>query len=88
MSHLQRRYTDYFYVNSGRGEKKHLQKKEYMKRDEFMKLFPFAQIPGANGVFPCNHEERDFLSKKKKRNNTRTRMKRRNKARVRARISK
>lgn len=27
MSHLQRRYTDYFYVQRGKGEKARLQKK-------------------------------------------------------------
>ena len=85
MSHLQRRYTDYFYREEGKGDKKKLIKVPYMTREEFMKI-PMAVLPGPNAVFPCKHEKRDFLSKKgKKHNHTHARMKRKHKARMKAR---
>lgn len=88
MSHLQRRYTDYFYVEQGKGTKKHLVKVPYMKRKEFMAMYPMAVLPGPNGVFPCEHEERGFLPKKgKKHNRTHGRMKRKRKSRIKARQS-
>lgn len=51
-----------------------------------MKMYPMAVAPGANAVFPCKHEQRDFLSKKgKKHNRTHACMKRKRKARLKAR---
>ena len=86
MSHLQRRYTDYFYVQRGKGEKARLQKVQYMKRADFIKANPGVPLPGEDGVFPCQHEERGFVSKKgKKRNHTHRAWKRRNKGRIKAR---
>lgn len=86
MSHLQRRYLDYFYVEQGKGTKKKLVKVPYMKRNKFMAKFPMAVLSGPNAVFPCEHEKRDFLSKKgKKHNHTHARMKRKHKARMKAR---
>ena len=83
MSHLPRIYTDYYYRED---RKRNLVKHSYMKRDEFAKLYPFQPIPDASGVFPCKHEERGFVSERgRKSNHTRTRMKRRNKARIKAR---
>lgn len=85
MSHLQRRYLDYFYVEQGKGTKKKLVKVPYMKRKEFMDKFPMATLPAPNAVFPCEHEQRDFLPKKgKKHNRTHARMKRKRKARIKA----
>jgi hypothetical protein len=89
MSHLQRRYLDYFYVEQGKGTKKKLVKVPYMKPQKFMEMHPMAILSGPNAVFPCEHERRDFLSKKgKKHNRTRVRMKRNRKARVKARNQK
>lgn len=86
MSHLSRRYTDYFYREEGKGDKKKLIKVPYMTREEFMRMYPMAVLPSPNGAFPCQHEERGFLPKKgKKRNRTHARYKRKNKARIRAR---
>ena len=86
MSHLQRRYTDYFYREEYKGGKRKLIKVPYMKREKFMKMYPMAVLPGPNAVFPCKHEQRDFLSKKgKKHNHTHARMKRKHKARMKAR---
>ena len=86
MSHLQRRYTDYFYREEGKGNKKKLIKVPYMKRTDFMAMYPMAVLPCPNAVFPCKHEQRDFLSKKgKKHNHTHARMKRKHKARMKAR---
>ncbi len=86
MSHLQRRYTDYFYREEGKGNKKKLIKVPYMKRTDFMAMYPMAVLPGPNAVFPCKHEQRDFLSKKgKKHNHTHARMKKKHKARMKAR---
>ena len=86
MSHLQRRYTDYFYREEGKGDKKKLIKVPYMTREEFMKMYPMAVLPHPNAVFPCKHEKRDFLSKKgKKSNRTHARLKRKYKARAKAR---
>lgn len=55
MSHLQRRYLDYFYVEQGKGTKKKLVKVPYMKRKEFMDKFPMVILPAPNAVFPCEH---------------------------------
>ena len=86
MSHLQRRYTDYFYREEGKGEQKKLIKVPYMTREEFMRKYPMAVLPGPNAVFQCKHEKRDFLSKKgKKSNRTHARLKRKYKARAKAR---
>lgn len=86
MSHLQRRYTDYFYAQRGKGKKARLQKIPYMKRDDFIKANPGFIVPGENGVFPCPHEERGYLSKKgRKHNQTHRAWKRRNKGRIKAR---
>lgn len=86
MSHLQRRYTDYFYREEVKGNKKKLIKVPYMKRTDFMAMYPMAVLPCPNAVFPCKHEQRDFLSKKgKKHNHTHARMKRKHKARMKAR---
>lgn len=86
MSHLSRRYLDYFYRKSGKGKKNGLVKVPYMKRSEFIESNPMIPIQGANAVFPCEHEERGFLSKKgRKTNRTHARCKRRNKARIKAR---
>lgn len=86
MSHLQRRYTDYFYREEGKGNKKKLIKVPYMKRTDFMAMYPMAVLSGPNAVFPCKHEYRDFLSKKgKKSNRTHARLKRKYKARAKAR---
>lgn len=97
MSHLQRRYTDYFYVEVekkglfGRKTRK-LKKVYYLRQSEKILAAREKQlgisIPRLipNAVFPCQHEERGFLPKKgKKHNMTRTRMKRKNKARIKAR---
>lgn len=97
MSHLSRRYTDYFYreveVKNIFGKKrKQLKKIQYLHLSEkalqdieknlgysLIRSYPYA-------VFPCQHEERGFLSQKgKKSNHTHARYKRRNKARIRAR---
>ena len=86
MSHLQRRYTNYFYREEGKGDKKKLIKIPYMTHEEFMKMYPMAVPPDPNAVFPCKHEKRDFLSKKgKKSNRTHARLKRKYKARAKAR---
>ena len=86
MSHLQKRYTDYFYREEGKGGQKKLIKFPYMTRERFMGIYPKAVLPGPNAVFPCKHEQRDFLSKKgKKHNHTHARMKRKHKARMKAR---
>ena len=86
MSHLQRRYTDYFYREEGKGDKKKLIKVPYMTREEFMRMYPMAVLPGPDVVFPCKHEKRDFLSKKgKKSNRAHARLKRKYKARAMAR---
>lgn len=80
MSHLERRYTDYFYVEGKNGR---LIRMPYMTRREFLGKFPYSKLPGPNGVFPCEHEQRGFLPKMgKKSNHTHARMKRRRKARA------
>lgn len=82
MSHLSRRYTNFFYVEDGRK----LKRVFYLKRGEFLSRFPLSNLPGPNGIFPCDHEKRDFLSKKgKKHNTTHARMKRKHKARTKTR---
>lgn len=93
MSHLQKRYTDFFYIEElkkgpfGRTKRK-LKKKWYLTRKQFIELYPMQPWPSPNGVFPCQHEERDFLSNGgKKHNTTHRRMKRKNKARIKARRS-
>lgn len=86
MSHLSRRYLDYFYREGGKGKKEELVKVSYMKRSAFMEQNPMLAVQGLNAVFPCEHEERGFVSQKgKKSNHTHARYKRRNKARIRAR---
>lgn len=89
MAHLSRRYTDYFYREEGKGNKKKLIKVPYMTCEEFMRMNPMAVLPGPNAVFPFfprKHEKRDFISKKgKKHNHTHARMKRKHKARMKAR---
>lgn len=86
MSHLSRRYLDYFYRAEGKGRKEKLVKVSYMKRSAFMEQNPMLAVQGPNAVFPCEHEERGFVSQKgKKSNHTHARYKRRNKARIRAR---
>lgn len=69
MSHLQRRYLDYFYVEQGKGADKHLVKVPYMTRREFMDKHPMVVLPTTSPVFPCQHEERGFLPKKGKKKN-------------------
>lgn len=97
MSHLSRRYTDYFYreveVKNWLGKKKkqlkkvqylHLSEKALQDIEKSMGCSILRSYP--NAVFPCQHEERGFVSKKgKKSNHTHARYKRRNKARIRAR---
>jgi len=86
MSHLQRRYTDYFYREEYKGGKRELIKVSYMTREEFMRMYPMAVLPGPYAVFQCKREKRDFLSKKgKKHNHTHARLKRKYKARAKAR---
>lgn len=88
MSQLQRRYTDYYYVYSGNGRRRELIKVQYLTRNEFLEKNPMAVLAGPNPIFPCRHEERDFLPKNgKKRNHTHARMKRRRKARNRSRVA-
>ena len=100
MSHLHRRYTDYFYVEVEKkglfGRKtRELKKMYYLRQSE--KILAAEEkrlcisIPRIipNAVFPCQHEERLFLPMNgKKHNTTRSRMKRKNKARIKARKSK
>ena len=88
MSHLSRRYTEHYYVEGGKGklEKKdvlHLNSQKYIARQQVQGIVvqPY-EMPYA--VFPCQHEERGFVSPKKS-NRTHARYKRRNKARIRAR---
>lgn len=97
MSHLQRRYTDFYYREV---EKKNFfgKKRKELKKVEYLHLtekaiqdiekgmgYPIIRLY-PNAVFPCKHEERGFVSQKgKKSNRTHARYKRRNKARIRAR---
>lgn len=97
MSHLSRRYTDYYYVEVEKknffGKKKKVLKKVFYIRQSEKVLEAQEKALGIsiprqfpNAVFPCQHEERGFVSKKgKKSNHTHARYKRRNKARIRAR---
>jgi len=93
MSHLSRRYTEHYYVEGAKGklEKKdvlHLNSPKYiaMQQARGIAAHPY-EMP--NAVFPCQHEERGFVSSKgKKSNRTHARYKRRNKARIRARKTK
>lgn len=86
MSHLSRRYTNYFYTVEGKGRHARLVKTAYLTRQQFIEKFPMTPLPPASGMFPCEHERRDFLPKNGKHvNRTKARMKRRNKARIRAR---
>ena len=100
MSHLHRRYTDFYYVEVekksffGR-KKKELKKVYYIRQTEKVlqaqekalgisipRQFPYA-------IFPCEHEQRGFVSARgKKSNHTHARYKRKNKARIRARKQK
>ena len=96
MSHLSRRYTDYYYVEVEKktffGRKKKEQKKVYYIRqsEKFLQAQEKAHgtsIPRSypHAVFPCKHEERGFISANgKKSNHTHARWKRKNKARIRA----
>lgn len=85
MSHLSRRYTDYFYRVEKRKKGEHLIKVPYMKRAEFMLMYPMATLPGPSAIFPCEHEVRDFLSKKARRGNrAKFRRKNRRNARIKA----
>lgn len=86
MSHLRRRYLDYFYRDGGKGKKRELVKVQYIKRSESIAANHMIPVESANAVFPCEHEERGFLSRKgRKTNRTHARYKRRNKARIKAR---
>ena len=90
MSHLSRRYTEHYYVEGAKGKlvKKdvlHLNSPKYIANLQAQGIVaqPY-EIP--NAVFPCQHEERGFVSPKGKKNNrTHARYKRRNKSRIRAR---
>lgn len=90
MSHLSRRYTEHYYVEGKKGElvKKdvlHLNSPRYirMQKARGIPAYPYEH---PNAVFPCEHEQRGFLSKKgKKSNRTHARMKRKYKARAKAR---
>lgn len=100
MSHLRRRYTDYYYVEveekSFFGRKKKALKKVYYNSMSEKVLQAYEKAHGVSiprerpsAIFPCLHEERGFIPKRaKKRNHTHSRMKRRNKARIRARKAK
>lgn len=87
MSHLSRRYTEHYYVKEGKELVKkavlHTNSPYYIKH---LQARGIAASPTqmANGIFPCQHEDRGFVSKKKS-NRTHARYKRRNKARIRAR---
>lgn len=89
MSHLSRRYTEHYYVEeNGKLVKKdvvHVNSPRYIRNLALRGITaPVAQSP--NAVFPCQHEERGFVSAKGKHTNkTHARWKRKNKARVRAR---
>ena len=89
MSHLSRRYTEHYYVDGGKGKLKkkdvlHLNSPKYRRLQEARGFAAPFEMP--NAVFPCQHEDRGFLSKKgKKSNHTHARYKRRNKARIRTR---
>lgn len=83
MSHLQRRYTDYFYREEGKKGQKRLIKVPYLTREDIMRAGRMTALLCPNAVFPCEHEKRDFLSKKgKKSNRTHARLKRKYKARA------
>ena len=93
MSHLSRRYTEHYYVKGAKGR---LEKKDVLHLNS-PKNIRLQQVRGIaaqpyempNAVFPCQHEERGFVSAKgKKINHTHARWKRRNKARIRARKAK
>lgn len=90
MSHLSRRYTEHYYVvgKNGNLEKRdvlHTNSPKYIRTlQERGIAVPPITMP--NAIFPCKHEKRDFLSKKgKKHNHTHARMKRKHKARMKAR---
>lgn len=101
MSHLSRRYTDYFYVEVekkglfGRktGEKVlkkvhylHLSEKALQAQEKALGISIPRLRP--SGVFMCQREQRGFLPKSgSRKNRTARRMKRKNKARIRARKS-
>ena len=90
MSHLSRRYTEHYYVDGGKGklEKKdvlHLNSPKYIESQQARGI-AVQPLEMPNAVFPCQHEDRGFVSAKgKKSNRTHTRYTRRNKARIRAR---
>ena len=93
MSHLSRRYTEHYYVEGKKGklEKKdvlHLNSPKYIAMQQARGI-PLQPYEMPNAVFPCQHEERGFVSPNgKKSNRTHARMKRRNKGRIRARKAK
>lgn len=92
MSHLSRRYTEHYYVEEkGKLVKKdviHLNSPKYIKMMQ-MNGVPVTPMEQPNGVFPCQHEERGFVSRRgKKSNHTHARWKRRNKAKIKARKAK
>lgn len=91
MSHLSRRYTEHYYVEGAKGklvkmDVLHTNPPKYLRalQNRSIAAPPFV-LP--NAVFPCQHEERGFVSAKKS-NHTHARYKRRNKARIRARKAK
>lgn len=100
MSHLRRRYTDYYYVEVEKkdffGRKKRVLEKVHYNYMSEKALQAYEKAHGVsiprecpNAIFLCLHEERGFIPKRaKRRNHTHARMKRRNKARIRARKAK
>ena len=90
MSHLSRRYTEHYYLEGAKGklvkmDVLHTNSPKYLRalQNRGIAAPPFV-LP--NAVFPCQHEERGFVSPKgNKKNHTHARYKRRNKARIRAR---
>ena len=93
MSHLSRRYTEHYYVEGKNGKLKkrdvlHVNSPKYIRALQARGV-PIPPMVMPNAVFPCQHEQRDFLPKKgKKHNRTHARMKRKRKARIKARNQK
>ena len=92
MSHLSRRYTEHYYVElNGKLVKRDVLHPNSPRSIAIMQARGITPPPyeHPNPVFPCEHEERGFLSAKgKKSNHTHSRLKRRNKARIKARKAK
>ena len=82
MSHLQKRYLDYYYVKEGKGDKEKLVKVPFMNRKIFMEKFPNVVLPTENPYL--KHEDRVFHTKKKKKNFLHARKKQKLKARRKA----